>query len=106
MIIVNESLVIVFLESSSVPKKVGGVSYMLACRKFVERRNIAHTRIFSHQSIRWFIMGEAIASEEMSYLGINIMDGKTSSRLARGRRGRNGVKSTINASQYWGSKAE
>ena len=106
MIIVNESLVIVFLESSSVPKKVGGVSYMLACRKFVERRDITHTRIFSHQSIRWFIMGEAIASEEMTYPGINIMDGKASSGLARGRRGRNGIKPTINASQYWGSKAK
>ena len=51
-------------------------------------------------------MGEAIASEEMTYPGINIMDGKASSRLARGRRGRNGVKPTINASQYWGSKAK
>ena len=100
MIIVNKSLVIVFLESSSVPKKVGGVSYVLACREFVEQRSIAYTGIFSHQSIRWFIMGEAIASEEMTYSGINIMDGKASSRLARGRRGRNGVKSTIDASQY------
>ena len=72
MIIVNKSLVVVFLESNSVPKKVGGISYVLACREFVERRGIAHTRIFSHQSIRWFIMGEAIASEEMSYPGINI----------------------------------
>ena len=106
MIIVNKSLVVAFLESSSVPKKVGGVSYVLACREFIERRGIAHTRIFSHQSIKWFIMGEAIASEEMTYPGINIMDGKASSKLARGRRGRNGVKPTINASQYWGSKAE
>ena len=100
MIIVNKSLVITFLESSSVPKKVGGGSYVLACREFVEQRSIAYTGIFSHQSIRWFIMGEVIASEEMSYLGINIMDGKSSSRLVRGRRGRNDVKSMINASQY------
>ena len=99
MIIVNKSLVITFLESSSVPKKVGGGSYVLACREFVEQRSIAYTGIFSHQSIRWFIMGEVIASEEMSYLGINIMDGKSSSRLVRARRGRNGVKSMINASQ-------
>ena len=106
MIVVNKSLIITFLESSTVPKKVGGDSYVLAYREFVEWRSIAYTGIFSHQSIRWFIMGEAIASKKMSYPGINIMDGKTSSRLARGRRGRNGVKSTINASQYWGSKAE
>ena len=79
---------------------------MLTGREFVERRDIAHSRILSHQSIRWFIMGEVIASEEMTYPGINIMDGKASSRLAWGRRGRNGVKPTINASQYWGSKIE
>ena len=54
------------------PKKVGGGSYVLGCRGFVEWRSIAYTGIFSHQSIRWFIMGEAIASEEMSYPGINI----------------------------------
>ena len=79
-------MIITFLESSSVPKKVGGGSYVLVCREFVECRSIAYTGIFSHQSIRGFIMGEAIASEEMSYPGINIMDGKTSSRLARGRK--------------------
>ena len=106
MIIVDKSLVIAFHESSLVPKKVGGGSYVLLCREFIEQRGIAYTRIFSHQRIRWFIMGDAIAFEEMTYLGINIMNGKTSSRLARSRRGGNGVKSMINASQYWGSKAK
>ena len=106
MIIVDQCLVIAFLESNPVPKKVGGGSYVLSCREFVEWRDVAYTGIFSHQRIRWFIMGDAIASEEMTYLGINIMNGKTSSRLARSRRGGNGVKSMINASQYWGSKAK
>ena len=63
------------------PKKVGGGSYVLTCRELVEWRSIAYTGIFSHQSIRWFIMGEAIASEEMSYPGINIRMAKLAPEL-------------------------
>ena len=106
MIIVNECLVIAYPESSPLPKKVSGGSFVLSCEEFIERRGVAYTRVFGHQRIRQIVMGDAIASEEMTYLGINIMNGKTSSRLARSRRGRNGVKSMINASQYWGSKAK
>ena len=106
MIIVNECLVIAFLESNPMPKEVGGDSYMLSCRELTERRGVAYTELFSHQGIKEFVMGDMIASKKMTYLGINIMNGKTSPRLARSRRGRNGVKSTINASQYWCSKAK
>ena len=106
MIVVNECLIIAFLKSSPTPKEVGGSSYVLSCGEFVEWKGIAYTRIFSHQGIIWFVMGDVIASEKMTYPGINVMNGKTSPRLARIRRGRNGVKSTINASQYWGSKAK
>ena len=88
------------------PKEVGGGSYMLSLGEFAERRGIAYIGIFSHQGIKWFVIGDAIASEKMTYLGINVMNGKTSPRLAWSRRGRNGAKSTINASQYWGSKAK
>ena len=106
MIIVNECLVIAYPESSPLPKKVGGGSYVLSCGEFTERRGVAYTRVFGHQRIRQIVMGDAIASEKMTYPNINIMNGKTSPRLARSRRGRDSVKSTINASQYWGSKAK
>ena len=100
MIIVNKCPVIAFPESSLVTKKVGGGSYVLSCGEFTKRRGVAYTRVFSHQRIRYIVMGDAIASENMTYPGINIMNGKTRPRLAQSRKGRDGVKSTINASQY------